>query len=191
MGFRLATASPLFAFDEDLSVVAWNEGAEALTGIPAAEAVGRPCWEVLAGQDDDGGLVCHKHCSRARLARQGWPLGVLEMNIRCEEGRRRVELDTVSALNGEEPLFFHLIRAAPAPPEADEAPPDLGPVPRLTPRQLDVVRLLAEGVPARAISTRLGLTEPTVRNHIRAALVELGAHSQLEAVFRARCHGLV
>ena len=191
MEFRLASAAPLFAFDEELTVVAWNESAERLTGIDAADAVGRPCWDVLAGQDDRGGMVCHKHCSRARLARQGWPLAALEMHIRCADGRRRVAVDTVSAPDGERPLFFHLMRDAPAPAQPDEPPAELGPPPHLTPRQLDVLRLLAEGVSARAIATRLGLTEPTIRNHIRAMLLELGAHSQLEAVFRARCHGLV
>jgi two-component system response regulator DesR len=87
---------------------------------------------------------------------------------------------------------MHLMREAPEPPGGETEPAtELGPPPRLTPRQLDVLRLLAEGIPARAIATKLSLTEPTVRNHIRAILLELGAHSQLEAVFRARCHGLV
>lgn len=189
MEFRLATAAPLFAFDEELTVVAWNESAEAFTGIPAREAVGRPCWEVLAGEDDRGGMICHAHCSRARLAREGWPLAAQEMRIRCAEGRRRVAVDTVS-LDSERTLFLHLIRDAPEPAPAEEMP-ELGPPPHLTPRQLDVLRLLAEGIPARTIATKLGLTEPTVRNHIRATLLQLGAHSQLEAVFRARCHGLV
>lgn len=192
MEFRLATAAPLFAFDEELTIVAWNESAEELTGIEATEAIGRPCWEVLAGRDDAGGMVCHKHCSRARLARQGWPLAAEEMHIRSADGRRRVAVDTISAFNSDRPLFFHLMRDAPNPPEPDEQPPpDLGPPPHLTPRQLDVLRLLAEGIPAREIAARLGRTEPTVRNHIRATLLELGAHSQLEAVFRARCHGLL
>lgn len=191
MEFRLATAAPLFAFDGELTILTWNESAEQLTGIAAADALGQPCWEVLRGVDDAGGIVCHKQCSRARLTRQGWPLAAQEMHVRCAHGRRRVAVDTVSVLGGERPVFLHLIRDAPGPPPAEEALPELGPPPHLTPRQLDVLRLLGEGVPARAIATRLGLTEPTVRNHIRAVLLELGAHSQLEAVFRARRHGLL
>jgi DNA-binding NarL/FixJ family response regulator len=46
--------------------------------------------------------------------------------------------------------------------------------------------MLADGVPAKVIATRLGLAEATVRNHIRAILVALGTHSQLEAIAKAR-----
>lgn len=53
---------------------------------------------------------------------------------------------------------------------------------RLSPRQRQVLDLLAEGTPAREIATRLNLAETTVRNHIRLVLRKLGCHSQLEAV---------
>jgi DNA-binding NarL/FixJ family response regulator len=49
-----------------------------------------------------------------------------------------------------------------------------------------VLRLLAEGVPAKVIPGRLGLAEATVRNHIRAILAALETHSQLEAIAKAR-----
>lgn len=61
----------------------------------------------------------------------------------------------------------------------------------LTPRQQRVLELLAEGVRARAISLRLGLSETTVRNHIREVLVRLSCHSQLEAVAEARRRGII
>jgi DNA-binding NarL/FixJ family response regulator len=56
----------------------------------------------------------------------------------------------------------------------------------LTPRQQEVLGLLADGAPAKVIAARLGLAEHTVRNHIRAILIALGSHSQLEAVAKAR-----
>lgn len=52
----------------------------------------------------------------------------------------------------------------------------------LSGRQREVLGLLAEGIPAREIAVRLGLAEPTVRNHIRHLLRKLDCHSQLEAV---------
>ena len=49
----------------------------------------------------------------------------------------------------------------------------------LTARQTEVLELLADGLAAKAIATRLGVAETTVRSHIHAILVELGTHSQL------------
>jgi DNA-binding CsgD family transcriptional regulator len=54
--------------------------------------------------------------------------------------------------------------------------------PALSPRQREVLELLAEGIQARQIADRLGLSEATVRNHIRIVLRKLDSHSQLEAV---------
>jgi PAS domain S-box-containing protein len=192
MELRFASGVALVAFDEDMTIFEWNQAAEDLTGITKDEAVGQPCWAVLAGRDDSGGVVCHPQCSRGRLVREGRPLQTQTMNIRCTDGWRRVAVDTISVVAKDRPVFFHLMHDAPAPTVADEErQPDLEAPPHLTPRQLDVLRLLGEGASARAIAAKLGLTETTVRNHIRAVLIEFRAHSQLEAVFRARRHGLL
>jgi DNA-binding NarL/FixJ family response regulator len=61
----------------------------------------------------------------------------------------------------------------------------------LTTRQHEVLELLADGVTAKEIATRLGVVEATVRNHIRAILLALGAHSQLEAIAKARSLSLI
>jgi DNA-binding CsgD family transcriptional regulator len=61
----------------------------------------------------------------------------------------------------------------------------------LTPRQVEVLRLLEEGLGTAAIATRLGVAVETARNHIRALLRRLEVHSRLEAVVEARRRGLV
>jgi PAS domain S-box-containing protein len=53
---------------------------------------------------------------------------------------------------------------------------------QLTPRQKEVLRLLGEGLETQGIAKRLGIAEETARNHIRALLRAVGAHSRLEAV---------
>jgi DNA-binding CsgD family transcriptional regulator len=60
------------------------------------------------------------------------------------------------------------------------------PTGQLSPRQREVLGLLAVGMRAREIGLELGLSEATVRNHIRGVLHRLDSHSQLEAVARAR-----
>ena len=62
---------------------------------------------------------------------------------------------------------------------------------RLTPRQLEVLALIDQGCSAKAIAAKLEIAEPTVRNHIRSILLELGCHSQLEALAVARRRGLI
>jgi DNA-binding NarL/FixJ family response regulator len=56
----------------------------------------------------------------------------------------------------------------------------------LSRRQREVLGRLDEGLRARAIAARLGITETTARNHIHRLLHRLGCHSQLQAVARAR-----
>ena len=178
---KLRSGDALFAFDPDLTIVSWNRAAEELTGVSAGAAVGRRCWEVLAGHDERGNIVCHPGCSTARLAREGWPVGCQCLLIKAREGTRRVAVSTVVVDEGDRPLFVHVM----AP---HRETPARGVVPVvLTPRQLQVLRLLADGVPAKVIASRLGLAEATVRNHIRAILAALETHSQLEAIAKARC----
>ena len=61
----------------------------------------------------------------------------------------------------------------------------------LTPRQREVLSLLAEGASTPQIATTLGLAEETVRNHIRQLLRRLGVHTRLAAVAHARREGLI
>jgi PAS domain S-box-containing protein len=62
---------------------------------------------------------------------------------------------------------------------------------QLTPRQGEVLRHLAAGCSTQQIAQHMGLSVETVRNHIRAVLRKLGAHSRLEAVANARRLGLL
>ena len=189
-GFELITGEALLAFDDTMAVVGWNRAAEELTGIPAEKALGRLCWEILGATDPGGSLICHTGCSKARLAREGWPVAADQLLVRTRSGRRRVAVSTLALRHGERQFYVHLMRngrelAA----EGDEAPPRRRVT--LTTRQQEVLRLVADGLSAREIARRLHLAEPTVRNHIHAILLELGSHSQLQAVARARAAGLV
>jgi DNA-binding CsgD family transcriptional regulator len=62
---------------------------------------------------------------------------------------------------------------------------------RLTPRQLAVLGLLADGLTAAAIARRLGIAERTVHKHLEAVYDRIGVHDRLGAVLRARDLGLL
>lgn len=56
------------------------------------------------------------------------------------------------------------------------------PVPRLTQRELEVLRLVAQGLNNRDIAKELFISENTVKNHVRNILEKLHLHSRMEAV---------
>jgi DNA-binding NarL/FixJ family response regulator len=68
---------------------------------------------------------------------------------------------------------------------------DLLPLEQLTPRELQVLQLLAEGLPNKAIARQLGISEHTVKFHVNAILGKLGAQSRTDAVVRATRLGLL
>lgn len=62
---------------------------------------------------------------------------------------------------------------------------------RLTPREHEVLLLLASGCSTQQMAERMGIAVETVRNHVRRLLRALGVHSRLEAVALARRDGLI
>jgi DNA-binding NarL/FixJ family response regulator len=62
---------------------------------------------------------------------------------------------------------------------------------RLTAREKEVLRLMAEGTSSRNIAAKLGISYTTVRTHIRSLGSKLGVHSKLEAIVKARELALV
>jgi DNA-binding NarL/FixJ family response regulator len=61
----------------------------------------------------------------------------------------------------------------------------------LTPRELDVLRLIAAAKETAAIAAELGISANTVRGYIQAVIEKLEAHSRLEAVLRAQELGIL
>jgi two-component system NarL family response regulator len=59
------------------------------------------------------------------------------------------------------------------------------PIPRLTEREMDVLRLMARGLSNREIAEHLFISENTVKNHVRNILDKLHLHSRMEAVLYA------
>ena len=61
----------------------------------------------------------------------------------------------------------------------------------LTARELDVLRLLAEGLPNKVIAARLGISDQTVKFHVASIGGKLGARNRTDAVRLAIRRGLI
>jgi DNA-binding NarL/FixJ family response regulator len=81
------------------------------------------------------------------------------------------------------PRLLHRLMGQPADPEQSPVV--------LTPRELDVLRLLSTGLGATQIAREMGISVHTCRGHVKNLMAKLDAHSQLEAVAKAVRHGLI
>src|SRR5918996_1353484 len=61
----------------------------------------------------------------------------------------------------------------------------------LTAREVQVLELLAEGLPNKSIAERLGISDQTVKFHVASIAGKLGAHNRTETVRLAVRHGLL
>jgi DNA-binding NarL/FixJ family response regulator len=77
--------------------------------------------------------------------------------------------------------------AAPGAPVAPVAPPDSP----LTPRELEVLRLVAEGLSNRAMAGRLVLSEKTINRHLVNLYAKLGVNTRGAAIAHAFRQGYV
>ena len=164
---------PSYVLDET-GVVRWiNAAAEQLLG----DVRGRHFTSVVAPED-------------SRRARELFSRKVLGTSPATEATgvlvstagtRVAVELSAVPLMNGERVVgVFGLIEEE-RPDDRPTAPP-----PHLTPRQVEVLRLLEQGRSTKQIAAELHLSTETVRNHIRRLFLALGVNSRLEAVAAAR-----
>jgi DNA-binding NarL/FixJ family response regulator/DNA-binding SARP family transcriptional activator len=65
------------------------------------------------------------------------------------------------------------------------------PGPPLSPRELDVLRLMSEGHEVRAIANSLGISIHTCRGYVKTIFSKLGSHSQSEAMAEAEVRGIL
>jgi DNA-binding NarL/FixJ family response regulator len=70
----------------------------------------------------------------------------------------------------------------PTPPAAPDPPPDGKPLARLTPRELEILQLVARGMTDREIGLALGVSTRTVESHVAHLMQRLGVHDRAAAV---------
>ena len=162
-------ASSIDVFHPD--VVVWDLGWDPAGGL-----------EYLAGAPDTLPPVLALVAGEAH-AGQAWSAGARGVLLREGDGDRL--LSALSAVAQGLAVFD------PALPTT--MPNAGGPAPEtdLTRREIETLNLLAEGLPNKAIASRLGISEHTVKFHVNSILGKLGAQSRTEAVTRATRLGLI
>jgi PAS domain S-box-containing protein len=208
-----------FLIDGDFRIVYWNEAAESILGFTAEQATGQYCYELLGGRDEKGRTFCQRFCRIALKTSRGRTPPNIDMYASTTASEGRWISVSTFALSEEDPgagkAIVHLFRDATRKKNSErfvaeineasrklrdegryattstapmEAPSD--PIlDTLTPRQRQVLLLLARGLTTNEISNALAISSSTTRNHINSILSKLGVHSRLEAVAHAFQNG--
>jgi PAS domain S-box-containing protein len=214
------TSDGAFIIDEHNRIVFWNDAAEALLGYTAAEAARLFCYQLFGARDEQGQTLCQRFCRFSIRAAQGETLPNLDVFAQKRDGQGRwlnlttFMVPTVAPAVGD--VIVHLFRDATGKKsnerfvrqimEASQALQDetyrprmamdaaeTAPDPRLqelTPREREVLRLLAEGLGTEEMAALLNISLATTRNHVQSVLNKLRVHSRLEAVAYVYQNGL-
>lgn len=195
---RLAASEGMFVTDDRQRIVAWSSAAQRLLGFSPEEAVGRTCYQVVMGREPDGHPVCGRNCSVTRNARRLRGTAAYEVVAHSRDGATKCLSNSVLVIEGPEGAFHvvHLLRETPVSTpvmrRVELEPRETEPlVESLTRRELEVLRLLAQGATIDEIAETLTISVLTARNHTANIGRKLGAHSRLETVLLAMRHGLV
>ncbi|MEA2602334.1 MAG: two-component system, NarL family, nitrate/nitrite response regulator NarL [Acidobacteriota bacterium] len=156
-------------------VIVWDLGLGPQTGLPllreATDPTGPPILAIVADEAD------------AQEALAAGVRGALPRNADGDRLSAALRAVAQGLLILDESFAALLLHDAPVPPEELAEP--------LTPRELEVLQLLSQGLPNKRIAQRLGISEHTAKFHVNAILGKLGVQSRSEAIVHAVRLGLV
>jgi DNA-binding CsgD family transcriptional regulator len=112
----------------------------------------------------------------------------VEVSVARRDGTRiRVAVNSVPLKNGDGVMIgsFGLVHVL------GEIEPSFERAPRLSPREREVLTLLAAGSSTAQMAQQMGISKETVRNHVKGVLRSLDARSRVEAVAKGRSVGLI
>jgi len=199
-----------FGIDASERIVYWNRPCEALLSYPSGKVLGKHCFDVIAGRDENGNHYCSRNCPIARQARRDEIVHPFTLVIRDGTGEDRVlrfRTFAVPAVHAELSVVVHIVVEREDALSATEAalarlatqkpvarwPLTIRPAAAfvLTTREREIILGFAEGLSTNALAGKLGIAEVTVRNHTQRILLKFDVHSKLAAVVYAYRHQLL
>jgi two-component system, NarL family, response regulator LiaR len=208
-------AEGAFLINSNQRIIYWNQAAQGLLGYTPAEVLGRSCFDIIRGRDDRDHVWCRGNCAVTAKARMGQPVETFNTLATSKSGKLHWINISILALQTPEddsPVILHLFRDASELKQREqfarqvlnlvENIQQIQPTGRaasrssaladsLTTRELDVLRLLAQGQSTAQIALALSISKSTTRNHIQNIYQKLQVHTRAQAVAFAFEHDLV
>ena len=176
----------LLAAELGVTVVGATDGADRLTGMRERHAPTVVVWDLGHGGELDPAFECALPtlvltdlATAARDALWRGARGALQRRLEPERLAAAVRALAAGLTVLDHPVDVLATRPRPAVTTA------------ITPRELEVLELLAEGLSNKEIGATLQISEHTARFHVNALLDRLGARSRTEAAVLALREGLI
>jgi PAS domain S-box-containing protein len=205
------TADAAFAVSDCGEIRSWNKAAEKLFGYHASAAIGKYCHEVLNGRGALGTPVCLGRCSMQQQAAIGEEVADFDIEVSTRTGNRIwVNVSTlifedrrrslrliihlardISERKRKEELLGSFVEKAREVATAADGASRAAPISPLTEQEVRILRLFANSKNSSEIARTLGITLPTLRNHLHGINEKLRTHNRLEAVMHAIKRGLI
>jgi PAS domain S-box-containing protein len=173
---------PASLHDVDGRFVHMNAAAERASGYSNAELLGRYYTDLLRPE-----ARANVEAQFRRAVERGEPTDFETLFVDAGGHLRGTRAQHLP-LRGDSTIVGVLILAFDVRPSE---PNRLKPDPQLTPRQREILELIASGLSTEEVARELTLSPETVRNHLRNAFRALGAHTRVEAIAAARRLGLL
>jgi PAS domain S-box-containing protein len=205
------TTDAAFVVTLEGEICFWSSAAERLFGYKAADVLNKTCYRILQGEDALGAIVCTGECSVQQCAAHGRPIPAFDLEVTTRSGQRIwVDISTIvfedSRLHRR--LIAHLARDISDRKQVEQAftrmvdlskevisvgdsKPGLAPVESLSQQEERILKLFASAKNSGQVANDLGITLPTLRNHLHAINQKLRTHNRLEAVLHAMKRGLI
>ena len=182
-------------------IVEASQSARAMLGLRSVGPVAAPCWKVVAGRTRDGRPACSPDCPILSGASGGArfgpdeeivsggrsgsrpPVRVWHIPVRVAGSRFVIHhLSDMRTRAARDRIADRFDLIVSGPPSAERSASRFEHVGGLTPRELEILRSMSEGLTTREVAERLGIRPTTVRNHVARLLSKLGARNRVEAL---------
>ena len=211
------TGDGVFIVDGSKHIFRWNKEAERILKFSESEVIGHECYQIMAGKTSQGKPHCNPNCTIHSGTLSGECQKNLDLQTRAKDGATIwLNISFISSPNANEPFLAHILRDITREKNMEQALDqflaDLGsqtfrkvsagkppaknasltrPTSLLSEREIEVLTLLAEGLPTKALAQRLNISHFTARNHIQNILAKLDLHSKAQAVSYAFKTGIL
>ncbi|MCH7744534.1 MAG: PAS and helix-turn-helix domain-containing protein [Chloroflexi bacterium] len=213
---NIVTHDGVFSVDSQQRILHWSPSAQDLLGYRSEDMIGKPCYEVIGGLDSRNNRFCRRDCPVIENARRGRTTPNYDVLCKTADGEQRWLNVSIafSKPRGDDLEVVHFFRDVTDRRQTEEFARKAGsalrqlldegndsnleqadlnpiPLPKLSRRESEVLRLLAAGMTTRQMADTMGVKLLTARNHVTRVLTKLGVANRLQAIVYASQHRLI